>query len=358
VCTQVSYSEKISEIENFKVYLRQIGSGENTSKTLSRSDAAEAMRLMLIGKASQAQIGAFLIAHRIRRPKSQELAGMLDAYLNLGPIVKSKQGKTAPICFGMPFDGRNKTAPIYPLTSLVLLSESQPIFLQGGQAMPTKYGVTTVELFANLGLNLKGLSLKHLEDGFDNHGFGFMYQPDHFPLAESLISYRDQIGKRSPISTLELLWTIHQGEHLLINGFFHPPTEQLISEALEMHGERNLICIKGLEGSTDLPINRKCIARKSHNNEFKEIILNPLENDCAGSNQKWTNIHSWREAAFDALNFKGPLKQSLRWNSGAYLWLSGRAKDLYDGISKADNAIKTGKARNTLEKLILWRSTY
>ena len=65
--------------ERFKQHLRKVGSGEHTSKGMSREEAADALHLMLDGVASPAQIGAFLIAHRIRRPEPQELTGMLDA---------------------------------------------------------------------------------------------------------------------------------------------------------------------------------------------------------------------------------------------------------------------------------------
>ena len=47
--------------ELFKEYLRKIGSGEHTSKGLSRSEAAHALELILDEQASPAQIGAFLI---------------------------------------------------------------------------------------------------------------------------------------------------------------------------------------------------------------------------------------------------------------------------------------------------------
>ena len=103
--------------ERFKQHLRKVGSGEHTSKGMTREEAADALDLMLNGEASPAQIGAFLIAHRIRRPEPQELTGMLDTYRSLGPVITSQDGQPAPLCFGMPFDGRTRTAPIYPLTS-------------------------------------------------------------------------------------------------------------------------------------------------------------------------------------------------------------------------------------------------
>ena len=59
----------IESKEQFKIYLRKIGSGENTSHGLSREESADALKLILQAKATPAQIGAFMIAHRIRRPE-------------------------------------------------------------------------------------------------------------------------------------------------------------------------------------------------------------------------------------------------------------------------------------------------
>ena len=247
-------SEKIlSGRERFKQHLRKIGSGEHTSKGLSRQEAAEALELMLREQATPAQIGAFLIAHRIRRPEPQELTGMLDTYKALGPVLRSPEHQRMPICFCMPFDGRTRTSPIYPLTSLVLVACGQPVVLQGGDRMPIKYGITALDLFRLLDLNLDGLPLSTVQDGFNNHGFALIHQPDHFRMAESLIDYREQLGKRPPVASLELLWTAHQGAHLLVSGFVHPPTESRAWEALRLAGETNLLTVKGLKGARIFP---------------------------------------------------------------------------------------------------------
>ena len=260
----------------FKNHLGKLGSGENTSRGLSREESADALHLMLTGEASSAQIGAFMIAHRIRRPEPQELAGMLDTYRELGPNLKSTEDQRRPICFGMPFDGRTKTAPIYPLTTLILLTAGQPVVLQGGKRMPPKYGVTGEELFQAIGINVKGLPVKKVEDSLEKNGFGFIYQPDHFALSEQLIIYRDEIGKRPPLASMELLWTAHQGEHLLVSGFLHPPTENRALETLDLLNEIDVITVKGLEGGTDLPISHTCITsrRKNKVTERKRVMKN------------------------------------------------------------------------------------
>ena len=349
--------EKLSA-EQFKYYLRKIGSGEGTSKGLSRDESSEALKLILTSKATPAQIGAFMIAHRIRRPEPQELVGMLDVYKELGPILNSKEGQLQPICFGIPFDGRSKTSPLYPLTALVLLANNQPVVLHGGRRMPIKYGVTTQELFKALGVDLSGLSLNQVQSGFYQNNFALIHQPDHFPLADSLISYRDQIGKRPPIASMELLWTGHHGEHLLVSGFVHPPTEDRAWKALEIAGETNAITVKGLEGSTDLPISRACITSQITQSKCQRLILHPRDHDCYGQDPAWKDIDLWKNDALDALKNKGPLVKSLQWNAGTYLWLSGQSKTLQDAINQAQASIVSGSAKEVLSTLIKWRDTF
>ena len=341
--------------EKFKTYLKKIGGGEFTGKSLNREESAEATKLILREEASAAQIGAFMIAHRIRRPQPEELAGMIDTYLELGPKIYSPKNHRRPIFFGAPFDGRTKTAPIYPLTALVLLSQRQPVILHGGSRMPTKYGVTHNELFQALGLNLYGLSKKYLQKCFNENEFALMHQPDHFPLADSLISYRDEIGKRPPLASMELLWTCHEGNHLHISGYVHSPTEERHWKVLELIGEKDIVTIKGLEGGVDLSISRSTTFGHYKNNNVIRKIFHPKDFECSGKDMEWNGIDEWQRFALQALNGEGPLTKALTWNAGMYLFYAGLSSDIQDGIDKAKQVIKSGLALKQLERLINWR---
>ena len=343
--------------ERFKQHLRKVGSGEHTSKGMSREEAADALDLMLQGEATPAQIGAFLIAHRIRRPEPQELTGMLDTYRRHGPEISSGKGQPAPLCFGMPFDGRTRTAPIYPLTTLVLLACGQPVVLQGGNRMPIKYGVTAIDLFRLLGLELADLPLAAVQDGFNRHGLALIHQPDHFPIAESLIGYREELGKRPPVASLELLWTPHRGDHLLVSGFVHPPTESRAWEALKLAGETNLLTVKGLEGGTDLPIGRACITARVRDGSAERLILHPRDHGCHAADIEWSDDTVWERQALEALNNRGPLRDALRWNGGVYLWFAGLSETLEAGVERAEQAMQKGQAMTCLDQLREWRST-
>jgi len=342
--------EPTSELRaRFRTYLGKVGSGEHTSSGLSRDEAAEAMELMLDGVATPAQIGAFLIAHRIRRPEPQELTGMLDVYRRRGPVLTS--GSPA-VCFGMPFDGRSRTAPIYPLTALVLAAAGLHVVVQGSGRMPVKYGVTSAELFAALGLNLTGHPLAWVQACLDQCHLALVHQADHFPAAESLIPYRDEIGKRPPLASLELMWTAHRGEHLLVSGFVHPPTEVRAWEALRLAGETNLFTVKGLEGSTDLPISRACVTGRVRGEGSSErIVLHPRDHGCYGPDPGWESVDHWSPQALAALGGQGDLAPSLRWNAGTYLWQAGQASDLQAGVALAQQLLQDGVALQQLHRL-------
>ena len=147
--------------DTFRELLKAIGSGTHTGKNLTRPEAAMATKMMLTQEATPAQIGAFMIAHRIKRPTSDELAGMLDAYAELGPQITLESASFQhPIAiFGNPYDGRSRTAPVTPITTLILAAAGVPVVLHGGDRMPTKYGISLREIWQQLGADFSQLSL-------------------------------------------------------------------------------------------------------------------------------------------------------------------------------------------------------
>jgi len=317
----------------FREFIGKVGSGEHTSTGLTREEAREAMDLMLLGHASDAQVGAFLIAHRIRRPSPLELTGMLDSYRNHGPVLHTP-GQRA-LCFNVPYDGRTRTAPLLPLVALVLAAQGLPVVMHGGGPMPVKYGVTLAELFAALDIEWRDLELPAIQERLTTHGLALTHQPCHFPLAERLLPVRDAIGKRPPVASLELLWTPHQGDHLLISGFVHPPTESRAWEALAAAGEHDVLTAKGLEGSTDLPTTRAGITARLIQGRTERILLHPRDHGITAEEVPWGDLHTWREQGLAALSGSGPLAEALAWNTAAYLWLGGQLDCLEAALNQA-----------------------
>jgi anthranilate phosphoribosyltransferase len=320
--------------------LAAIGSGERTGRNLSREEAAEALELLLAEDVNPAQAGAFLIAHRLRRPQPQELAGMLDTYRRLGPTLEVAGRRT--VSFGVPFDGRSRTAPILPLTALLLAAAGLGVVLQGGDPMPVKYGLTQAEALAALELDLRGLAWPRVQDLFKRHGLALLHQPHHFPAAERLVPLRMAIGKRPPIATLELLWSCCPDGDLQVSGFVHAPTEALIHDSLASVGTAEVITIKGLEGGVDLPISRVAIAAHRRGCATERLILQARDYGLRSPEPELHSLAVWCQQGHAALQGEGPLLESLLWNGGFQLWRSGLADDLAAGVAAAERLVREG----------------
>lgn len=340
----------------FRDLLRKVGSGSHTSEHLTRLEASRATYLMLTQTATPAQIGAFMIAHRIKRPTGEELAGMLDAYDQLGAKLAPLTAAYPAIVMGIPYDGRSRTSPIAPLTALLLTTAGCPAILHGGRRMPTKAGVPLVEIWQALGIDWTPLSLEQTQQVFSATLLGFVYLPNHFPLAEGLVTYREQIGKRPPFATVELFWCPYAGEALIVSGFVHPPTEEMARLAFAMRGTQQFITVKGLEGSCDLPRDRTCIIginRPGAEPDFERLLLHPRDYGFAGLEVPLLPTAELVTAMQSVLRGEpSELLEAAVWNGGFYLWQGGYCQDLASGLVAARELFSSGKVAQKLAEIV------
>jgi len=340
--------------KEFREFLRKVGSGTHTSKSLTRQDAETATIMMMQGVATPAQIGAFMIAHRIKRPTSQELAGMLDAYKLLGAKIEAIASEKQVLIMGSPYDGRSKTAPVSPAVAIILAAVGIPVLMHGGDRMPTKEGLPFIEIWQALGLNWQDLTIAQVQQNLEIHNLGFVYLPKHFPEAQSLVPYREQIGKRPPFATLELMWSPYQGKQLIVSGFVHPPTETNIREAFAQHGIDQFTTVKGLEGSLDLPRSRTAIIGINRlDNHFERLTLSARNYGFSSEDVAIADATEIAKQIISAL--KGEPSEylnSVLWNSGFYLWLYGLHNDITEAIVHAQAIIRSGDAIHKLQSFL------
>ncbi|MBF2003392.1 MAG: anthranilate phosphoribosyltransferase family protein [Synechococcales cyanobacterium M58_A2018_015] len=338
----------------FRDLLRKVGSGAHTSQDLTREEAAMATAMMLRQEATPAQIGAFMIAHRIKRPTGMELAGMLDAYEQLGPKLSPISAPYSPVVLGIPYDGRSRTAPLGLLTALLLITVGCPVVMHGGRRMPTKEGVPLVELWQGLGIDWTPLSLEQVQQVFAQTRLGFVYLPQHFPLAEAMVPYREQIGKRPPLATVELFWCPYAGEALLVSGFVHPPTEDMARTALSLRGTSRFLTVKGLEGSCDLPRERTCIIgiHQLGDQQAERLLLHPRDYEFAATDVPINSLPIMATAMQQVMQGEpSEWLESAVWNGGFYLWQCGHCPDLVAGLREARQLFVSGKVATTLAEL-------
>ena len=336
----------------FRELLKKVGSGVHTGKDLSRQEAATATQMLLLQEATPAQIGAFMIAHRIKRPTSIELAGMLDAYELIGPKLQPTKPVTV---FGNPYDGRSRTATVTPLTALLLATVGIPVVMHGGDCIPTKYGVPLIQIWQGLGVDFSQLTLPQIEQLLEKTGLGFIYLPQHFPQAHELVPYREQIGKRPPLATAELIWCPCHGENHLVAGYVHPPTEIRFRNTFELRGVTNFTLVKGLEGSCDLPCDRTVIVTISQpdaEDGFERVLLHPRDYGFAGKEVPFDSTAQLLVQMQKVLQSQSsPLMAAAIWNGGFYLWRFGICADLPTGFAKAETLFTSGEVAQKLEEI-------
>lgn len=337
----------------FRELLRKVGSGTHTSESLTREEAAAATRMMLLQEATPAQIGAFMIAHRIRRPTGTELAGMLDAYELLGPRLQPIAAAYPVTVLGVPYDGRSRTAPLSPLIALILATANCPVILHGGDRMPTKDGEPLIDYWRGLGVDWGQLTLSQVQHVLEATSLGFIYLPAHFPLAHGLVPYREQIGKRPPFATMELIWSPYAGETHLVSGFVHPPTELMFQEAIALRGITRFTSVKGLEGSCDLPRERTAIiGLGAPAIGFERLHLHPRDYGFEGKNVALDATPTIVATMLTVLAGKpSELMQSTLWNSGFYLWRCGCCRSLQAGIQEAQRLLTEGLVLQKLRQV-------
>lgn len=332
----------------FREYLQAIGSGRHTGRDLTRQEAAEATRMILVGEATPAQVGGFLIAHRIKRPTAAEMAGMLDTYEQLGPTLPDLQLSRPVAIFGHPYDGRTRTAPMAILVTLILAAAGTPVIYHGAGRCPTKYGLPLDEIWQQLEVDWRELSLVQIQRMIQEVGIGYLYVPRLFPLTQTVMQYRDQIGKRPPFATLELIWCPYQGAAHVFAGFVHPPTELTMIETFTLRGVCQYTTVKGLEGSCDLPMGRTGILSEGGERRFlkarefgrmtDEPALDDLETLISGIQKTLAGEETG-------------LRGAAIWNGGYYLHRLGHVEDLQAGIDLAQHLLQSGQADKKLRQL-------
>ncbi|MEM8717904.1 MAG: anthranilate phosphoribosyltransferase family protein [Cyanobacteria bacterium P01_G01_bin.39] len=340
--------------DEFRELLKRVGSGTHTSKNLSRAETATATSMMLTQSATPAQIGAFMIAHRIKRPTPEELAGILDSFDQLGNQLQiCPQHDSQPVVLGNPYDGRSRTVPVTIITALILVSAKVPVILHGGDCMPTKYGIPLIKIWQYLGIDLTINTLAQTQTIYNQSHLGFIYLPQHFPAAADFVSFREEIGKRPPFATAELAWCPIIGHAHLVAGFVHPPTELRFRETFKIRQTRDFTLVKGLEGSCDLSRSRTgIIALSTTEDNFERLLLDPADYDLQGSDITFESDAQAIALIKEVIQGKGSkLLQSAILNGGFYLWRFGIAHTLDAGFTLAEKMLQEGEIAAKLAQI-------
>ena len=129
----------------FRDILRIIGRGKKLQRDLTFEEAREAMRLMLSGEASTAQIGGFLVTMRVKEETAEEIRGFTAGARDvMRPMPKPNVANLVDLA--LPYNGKSRTLQTGVAAALVLAACGVPVLLHGADDVPTKAGVAVLNV--------------------------------------------------------------------------------------------------------------------------------------------------------------------------------------------------------------------
>jgi anthranilate phosphoribosyltransferase len=226
---------------SISVYLKDIGRGAAGARSLSAEAARDLMRQVLTRQASAAQIGAFVLAMRMKGETLPELSGFLEAVHEHCLVVKSCQ----PVVLLPSYNGSRKLPNLTPLLALWLAREGHRVLVHGPEHDANR--VTTAEILHDLGLPA-AQGLPDIEQAWARREPAFVPTRVLSPPLQALLDLRQQIGLRGPGHTVAKMLNPVQGAAALrVVNHTHPEFGALMAQWAETSAVDALL-LRGTEG--------------------------------------------------------------------------------------------------------------
>ena len=229
-------------------FIKEIGRGVNGARALPREDAQALFDAMLAGRLSEIELGAVLMAYRIKGEAPHELAGMLEAaHAHCEPLAGPE---TSPVVVIPSYNGARKQPNLVPLLALLLAREGVPVLVHGSRLFHGR--VTSLTLFEALGVPLCATAAEaqaHLRDS--RQPLAVLPIDVLSPALSRLLDKRDVIGLRNSSHTIVKMLQPVGGhtpvEALRLYSYTHPEYRETLTDYFS-HEPANVLLMRGTEG--------------------------------------------------------------------------------------------------------------
>jgi anthranilate phosphoribosyltransferase len=328
---------------------------EALTKIVSRDDltmdeAREVMREIMQGQATQAQIGAFLTALRMKGETADEIAGCAQAMRESAIKVKPEQEVLVDTC-GTGGDGKG-TFNISTTVAFVAAGAGLAVAKHGNRSVSSHCG--SADLLQALGVNLE-ISAEQIALCIDEVGIGFLFAPKLHPAMKHALGPRQEIGLRTIFNILGPLSNPAQAKRQLL-GVYDSSLTELMAEVLRALGAEHALVVHGADGLDELSVTGPNKVSRVHDGQIETYYLDPADlmlprasiGDIAGGTAEDNS------AITRALlkGEQGPKRDIVLLNAAAVLMAGGKTTDLNEGLALAAEAIDSGNASSKLEQLI------
>ncbi len=206
--------------------IREIGRGVKGARSLSRADAQELYGAMLDGRVSDLELGAILIAMRIKGESVDEIAGFLQAAEASFASLDAPSSSYMPIVIPS-YNGARRVANLTPLLAMLLARAGAPVLVHGVTHDANR--VTTAEIFQEMGV-VASTSHQHARQQWQQSLPAFMPIESLAPKLAQLLALRKIIGLRNSTHTLVKIMQPFAQPALRLASYTHPEYAMMLTD--------------------------------------------------------------------------------------------------------------------------------
>jgi anthranilate phosphoribosyltransferase len=326
-------------------YLQKIVEGVDLSVS-----EAEALLAEVFGGATDAQIGALLIALKMKGESVSEIAGLAKAMrasaVRISPRVS---GPLVDTC-GTGGDGTN-TINVSTAAAIIAASCGAFVAKHGNYAVSSACGSANV--LSELGVEVAPEPEK-VREYIETLRIGFLLAPIFHPSMKRVASIRRELAMRTVFNILGPL-TNPAGARFQVMGVYDSELCEKLAGALKILGAERAMVVHG-SGLDEITNTGPTRISELKGNSVKTYTMTPeqfgypqvsLDEIKGGSPEE-----NARKLVDILSGSRNPGRDIVAMNSGAALYVSGIAETLFDGASMAEEAIDTGRALETLKRMV------
>ena len=331
--------------DDFKGLLAKVAAGT----ALTREESSRAFDRMMSGEATPSQMGALLMALRVRGETVDEITGAVST-------MRSKMQKVAapPDAIDVVGTGGDASGSFNVSTcaALIVAGAGVPVAKHGNRALSSKSGAADV--LGALGVKIE-LRPDEITRCIYEAGIGFMFAPAHHPATKNVAPTRVELGTRTIFNLLGPLSNPASVKRQMIGVFSRQWIEPMAQVAKAL-GSDCVWVAHGSDGLDEITTSGPTHIAALENGTVRTFDISPEDIGIARATPealKGGDAETNAAALMEVLKGnKGPYRDIAVLNAAASLIVAGRAKDLKEGAAIANKSLDSGEARGRLERLV------
>ncbi|UXM93999.1 anthranilate phosphoribosyltransferase [Bartonella sp. HY329] len=319
-----------------------------TATPLTQDEAEQAFTIMMSGQATPSQIGAFLMALRVRGETIEEITGAVKAMRAKMLPVKAPEDVIDIVGTGGDQSGSYNVSTA---TAFVVAGAGLPVGKHGNRALSSRSGAA--DALKALGIDID-INAEQIATCIAEAGIGFMFAPTHHSAMRHVGPARVELGTRTIFNILGPLSNPAGATRQLI-GVFSPYWLEPVARTLQASGSKSLWVVHG-DGMDELTTSGETEVVAIKDGVFSRFIVTPEEvglkrvskDDLKGGDPEYNAAALKRVLEGE----KGAYRDIVLLNAAASFIIADKVANLSDGVELARESIDSGRALNKLQLLI------